>query len=380
MTSMNKTQTPLEIALKKTKVCIVAGAGGVGKTTVSAAIALHLARQGKRVAVITIDPAKRLADALGIDDLAPEPQQIDPELIARTQGEKPSGELWAMMLDVRHAFDDLIASLAPDEKTHQEILENRIYRQFSQAISGSQEFMAVAKIYELDNSDRFDVLILDTPPSRNALDFLEAPDRLQSFFEGRAIRVFLAPTGIAARLVGRGTSVVFSVLGKLIGTELLEDIGVFFRALGGLIDGFNERAKGIRLLLARETTTFLIVTSPEYEPAREAIFFAQKLKAAAFGLSGLIINRVQNPSVLTANTEHAQVELEQHTNTKLAQQAADALHSLRLVAERDQQAIEQLCAEINIKEATKVIRSDEEIHDIEGLFYITDMLFPPKTR
>ena len=181
-----------------------------------------------------------------------------------------------MMLDAKRTFDELIERLAPDERTRDEVLSNRIYQQLSGAVAGSQEFTAVAKLYELDRSGRFDVLVLDTPPSRNALDFLDAPDRLTGFLEGRALRVFLAPTGLAAQVVGRGTSVVFSVLKRLTGVDLLDDLSVFFRALGGLVDGFKERAAGVKALLADEATTFIVITSPEREPVEEAIFFARQ--------------------------------------------------------------------------------------------------------
>ena len=197
--------------LEGKRIVICAGSGGVGKTTTSAALAMGLAAQGLRVAVVTIDPARRLANSLGLDELDNEPRLVDPARFAG-HGLEVRGELWAMMLDAKRTFDELIDRLAPDAQTRDEVLDNRIYQQLSGAVAGSQEFTAVAKLYELDRSGRFDAIVLDTPPSRNALDFLDAPDRLTQFFEGRALRVFLAPTGLAAKVVGRSTSVVFSVL------------------------------------------------------------------------------------------------------------------------------------------------------------------------
>src|SRR5262249_3769723 len=230
------------------RIVICAGSGGVGKTTTSAALAMGLAAEGARVAVVTIDPARRLADALGVDELGNEPHLVDPHRLAgpRIQGR---GELWAMMLDPKRTFDELIGRLAPDEAARDEVLSNRIYQQLSGAVAGSQEFTAVAKLYDLDRSGLYDVLVLDTPPSRNALDFLDAPERLTGFFEGRALRVFLAPTGFAARVMGAGTGVLSAVLKRLTGVDLLADLGVFFRALGGMIDGFKERAAGVDALL-----------------------------------------------------------------------------------------------------------------------------------
>ena len=200
--------------LEGKRMVVVAGSGGVGKTTTAAALALALAAQGRRVAVVTIDPAKRLAQALGLEELGNEPRRVDPERLAG-HGLEVRGELWAMMLDAKRTFDDLIARLAPDERTRDEVLTNRIYQELSGAVAGSQEFTAVAKLYELQREDRFDVLVLDTPPSRNALDFLDAPERLTSFFEGRALRVLLAPTGLAARVAAAGTGAALGVLRRL---------------------------------------------------------------------------------------------------------------------------------------------------------------------
>src|SRR3954449_4188628 len=239
--------TSLEPVLEGKRMVICAGPGGVGKTTTAAAVALGLAERGLKVAVVTIDPARRLANALGLSELSNEPTRVDCAV---------DGELWAMMLDAKRTFDQLIEHLAPDEETRDEVLGNRIYQQLSGAVAGSQEFTAVAKLYELDRSGRFDAIVLDTPPSRNALDFLDAPDRLTQFFEGRALRVFLAPTGLAARVVGRSTGVVFSVLKRLTGVDLLQDLSVFFRALGGLIEGFRERAEGVKALLGDPGTLF----------------------------------------------------------------------------------------------------------------------------
>ena len=196
-------------------VCV--GAGGVGKTTMAAAIALARAARGERVAVVTIDPAPRLARALGFDELGGDPQRVA----------GASGELWAMRLDPKRTLDELIASLAPDAPTRERALSNRIYRELSSAVAGSQEFSAVAKLYELDHDGGFDAIVLDTPPSRNALDFLDAPARLMRFFEGRAVRVLLAQGGFAARVAGRAGSPVLAIVGRLVGVEVLREITAF---------------------------------------------------------------------------------------------------------------------------------------------------------
>src|SRR3954469_22335086 len=261
------------------RMVICAGSGGVGKTTTAAAVALGLAEQGLKVAVVTIDPARRLANALGLAELDNEPTRVDLEA---------DGELWAMMLDAKRTFDQLIEHLAPDERTRDEVLGNRIYQQLSSAVAGSQEFTAIAKLYELDESGDFDVLVLDTPPARNALDFLDAPGRLTRFFQGRAIRMFLRPAG----LLGRGTGLVFSVLRRITGVDLLRDLSAFFHALSGMIDGFTERARRVGALLEDPATTFLIVAAPRHDPVEEAIFFHRKLREAGMPFGGLVINRV----------------------------------------------------------------------------------------
>ncbi len=238
--------------------------------------------------MVTIDPARRLANALGLDELDNEPRRVDLDFDG-------GGELWAMMLDAKRTFDQLIEHLAPDERTRDEVFANRIYQQLSSAVAGSQEFTAIAKLYELDRDGDYDVLVLDTPPSRNALDFLDAPGRLTGFFQGRAIRVFLRPAGLSGRILGRGTGVVFGILQRVTGVDLLRDLSVFFRSLGGMIDGFTERAKRVGALLQDPATTFLIVTAPRHDPVEEAIFFHRKLREAGMPFGGLVINRVHQP-------------------------------------------------------------------------------------
>jgi anion-transporting ArsA/GET3 family ATPase len=352
---------------------ICAGSGGVGKTTTSAALAMGLAAAGQRVAVVTIDPAKRLANSLGLAELDNEPRLVDADRFAG-HGIDMQGELWAMQLDAKRTFDELIERLAPDSGVRDDVLGNRIYQQLSGAVAGSQEFTAVAKLYELDRSGRFDVLVLDTPPSRNALDFLDAPDRLTGFLEGRALQVFLAPTGLAARLVGAGTSVVLSVLRRLTGVDLLEDLGVFFRALGGLIEGFKERAEGVKALLSDPATTFLIVSSPEREPVEEAIFFRGKLADHGMPFGGLVVNRVHALDGAAGEDADA-AGLEAALGTRLAAKVARAYAEERALAERDAAAIERLRAETGDPDPVVVPQLAGDVHDIDGLVAVHAHLF-----
>src|SRR6201994_2924420 len=248
-----------------------------------------MAQRGLRVAVVTIDPARRLADSLGLTELGNEPRLVDPARFAE-HGVEIRGELWAMMLDAKRTFDQLIERLAPDERTRDEVFANRIYQELSSAVAGSQEFTAIAKLYELDQEGGYDVVVLDTPPSRNALDFLDAPGRLTGFFQGRTIRMFLRPAG----LLGRGSGLVFGLLRRVTGVDLLDDLSVFFRSLGGMIDGFTERARRVGALLEDPATTFLIVTAPRHDPVEEAIFFHRKLRDAGMPFGGLVVNRVHS--------------------------------------------------------------------------------------
>src|SRR5919201_3339120 len=229
--------------LEGKRVCICAGSGGVGKTTSSAAIAAGMAARGGKVDVLTIDPAKRLADSLGLPELGNEERQVDPVLFSEAGVETEGGELWAMMLDAKATFDELVRRDAPDEETRDRILDNRIYQQLSAALAGAQEYMAMEKLFELYAEDRYDLLVLDTPPTRNALDFLDAPRRLTQFIEGRALQVFMRPTGLGMKVFGRGASMMFGVLRRITGVDLLEDLAEFFQAFSGMVGGFRERAR-----------------------------------------------------------------------------------------------------------------------------------------
>src|SRR4051812_31035251 len=341
------------------RIVICAGSGGVGKTTTAAAVALGMAERGLRVAVVTIDPARRLANSLGLEELGNEPHRIDVDA---------EGELWAMMLDSKRTFDALIERLAPDPQTAEEVLSNRIYQQLSSAVAGSQEFTAIAKLYELDQEGGFDLLVLDTPPSRNALDFLDAPSRLTGFFQGRAIKMFLRPAGIGGRILGRGTGVVFSIMERLTGVDMLHDLSVFFRALGGMIDGFTERARRVGLLLEDPGTTFLIVTAPRHDPVEEAIFFHRKLRDADMPFGGLVVNRLH--SVPAGNGA-----LPADLDDDLARRVETAAHELAALAARDAANVEHLRSELGDPPTIIVPELDGDVHDVEGLAVMREHLF-----
>jgi anion-transporting ArsA/GET3 family ATPase len=369
-----KRSSHLAKRLQGKRVCVCLGAGGVGKTTTSAALGFGLAARGQKVAVVTIDPARRLAAALGLGELSGEPRRIDPQLLAE-QGVDEPGELWAMALDVKRTFDDVIARLAPDEASREEILKNPVYKELSSAVSGVQELGAVTKLYELNAEHDFDVIVLDTPPSRNALDFLTAPENMLHFLEGRALKVFLAPGGLAARFLGRGTGLVFAIFARVTGVDMLGELSTFFRSLSGVIDGFGERVRGVAELLREETTSFLIVTSPEHEPAREAVFLAEQLTEAGMTRDGAIVNRVHLHGLDGHSTKEVQDALAPELGDSLARRTANNLADFDVLVRRDRDTIVRLRKELDEPNPVIVPHLDEDIQDLAGLARIAGYLF-----
>ena len=362
------------------RICICTGPGGVGKTTTAAAVAMGLAAHGQRVAVVTIDPARRLANSLGLEQLGNEPRLVEPAHFAG-QGIELRGELWAMTLDAKRTFDELIDLLAPDAATREEILANRIYQELSSAVAGSQEFTAVAKLYELNASGRFDAIVLDTPPSRNALDFLDAPHRLTGFLEGRAFKVLTAPTGAAAAIAARGSGLVFSALRRVTGVDLLADLSTFFRVLGGVVDGLAERASAVSQLLGDPATTFLIVTSPEPTPVEEAIFFRRRLAEAGMPFGGLVVNRMRVLAQRSPAIDLSAFTADLGGDGDLATRSMQALGDLRALARRDAASLRRLSAELDDKHPILVPQFDRDISDMAGLAAVQRYLFvPPRER
>jgi anion-transporting ArsA/GET3 family ATPase len=357
-------------------ICICAGSGGVGKTTTSAAIATGMAERGLKVCVLTIDPAKRLADSLGLAELGNEAKRVDPALFER-HGIEMRGELWAMMLDAKATFDELVARQAPDEESRDRVLGNRIYQQISSALAGSQEYMAMEKLFELYTEGRFDLLVLDTPPSRNALDFLDAPRRLMQFIEGRSLSVFMRPTGVAARFAGRGASMALSVLKRIVGFDLLADLAEFFNAFSGMIDGFQARAKRVNSLLADRRTTFLVVCGPQGEPIDEAVYFHRKLVEAKLPFGGVIVNKVHYPAErLRGDVEDLETAMaERLEDEDLARRVCENFSDYQALAERDARNIERLARELRTAGVIRVPYLDEDVHDLAGLAEIDRYLF-----
>jgi anion-transporting ArsA/GET3 family ATPase len=355
-------------------ICICAGSGGVGKTTTAAALAAGMAARGDKVAVLTIDPAKRLADSLGLRELENTPRKVDPKLFEDCDVEM-RGELWAMMLDAKATFDDLVRKHAPDAETRDRILENRIYRQLSNALAGSQEYMAMEKLFEIHQEGRYDFLVLDTPPSRNALDFLDAPKRLTQFIEGRGMQMFMKPTGFATKVVGRGSSMAFSVLKRVTGLDLLSDLSEFFQAFSGMVDGFRERARRVSELLADPATTFVVVCGPQGEPIEEAVYFHRKLVEAKLPVGGVIVNKVHYENEADLESGEVQADLRDLLDDELGERVAQNFGDYQALAQRDARNVEHLQRELKPKGVIRIPYLDEDVHDLQALLKIDRYLF-----
>jgi anion-transporting ArsA/GET3 family ATPase len=356
--------------LEGKRVCVCGGSGGVGKTTTSAAIALGMAAEGAKVAVVTIDPAQRLANALGLDELENEPRKVETERLTDA-GVEAKGELWAMMLDPKRTFDELIERLAPDKQRAKEILANRVYKELSTAVSGSQEFTAISKLYELDREGGFDLLVLDTPPSRNAADFLDAPGRLTNFLEGRALNAFMKPTGFGMRIIGRGAAPLLGGLRRITGVDLLADLSTFFQLLGDMTGDFSQRAREVEKMLKAPTTAFLLVTSARRESIEEAIWLRQTLEHGGLPFAGVVVNRVHHDILGTADPTDLEAELREHLDPDLAVRVAANFHDYHVLARRDERNVAQL----NVRPQFLVPHLDDDVHDIEGLGRVRRYLF-----
>src|ERR1700756_526356 len=278
------------------RVVVCCGAGGVGKTTTAAAIALRAAEYGRTVCVLTIDPAKRLAQALGVSDLGNTPQRVP-------LGTEVSGELHAMMLDMRRTFDEMVVQYSGPGRA-QQILDNQFYQTVATSLAGTQEYMAMEKLGQLLSEDRWDLVVVDTPPSRNALDFLDAPKRLGSFMDSRLWRLLLAPGRGIGRLVTGAVGLAMKALSTVLGSQMLSDAAGFVQSLDATFGGFREKADRTYALLKRRGTQFVVVSAAEPDALREASFFVDRLSQESMPLAGLILNRT-HPLLCSLPVERA---------------------------------------------------------------------------
>ena len=376
--------TDLLAMVEGRRVVVVAGAGGVGKTTVSAALALGLAGRGARVAVVTIDPARRLATALGIEALGDIPHRVDAARVTAA-GMQMRGTMDALQLDPRATFDRLVAREAPDDAARERILGNRIYRHLSSTVAGAQEFMAVERLFELSESGDYDVVVLDTPPARNALDFLDAPERMTRFVEGRGLRLLLGPRGGAGRVGWRalqaGGSMVMSVLERLTGAELIGDISEFLQSFDGMYQGFADRASAVKDLLASDGTRFVVVTGPRPEPSAEAMALWRRLQTDRYPLGALVVNRVHAmpgggdtpPAQLAALLRDAGAP----DPDGLAVRATDALEVARARARADLHEVDTLVSSLGDPALITVPALDADPVEVAVIAHITRALGAP---
>jgi len=286
----------LQALLASREVVVFCGSGGVGKTSTAAATALAAATQlGGRVLVVTVDPARRLADALGLDGIGNEERRV-PDAFLRAGGCTPRGELWAAMLDTKASWDDLVRRHAPDEATAAQILDNRLYDNLTSRFVQSHDYIAMERLYDLHSSGAYDLIVVDTPPTRNALDFLDAPQRMADFFGGRLLRWLTAPYrlggGRGARFVNFASKPFYQIADRLLGTQFLQDIAEFFLNFETMYSGFVGRARAVERLMQDRRTSFVVVTTLEGAPLREAEFFCSELTARGLHLGGLVLNRV----------------------------------------------------------------------------------------
>ena len=362
--------TPLDIDTiledPGTRVVVCCGAGGVGKTTTAAALGLRAAERGRRVVVITVDPARRLAQSLGLASLDNSPRRIElPEDV--------SGELHAMMLDMKRTFDEVVEEHADPERARQ-ILSNPFYKTLSTSFSGTQEYMAMEKLGQLRQSGEWDLIVVDTPPSRSALDFLDAPKRLGRFLDGKLITFLNAPASSGTfRLLGAGFNLVTSVIGKVVGTQFLADLRSFVSAFDTVFGGFQERAERTYRLLQAPGTAFVVVATPEADALREASYFMQRLSAESMPLAGLVVNRAHLlPKGLTERltskeATDAAKTLEASGEHSLAA-AALRLHAERVETRNRELLLRDrlLTVHANLRIA-EVPAFPEDVHDLAGL-------------
>ena len=352
-------------------IVICCGSGGVGKTTTSAAIALEAARRGRVACVVTIDPARRLANSLGVDELSNSPTRI--------AGDWP-GELHALMLDPKGTFDDLITRYADSEAQASDIRLNRIYRNLTGTLSGTQEYMAMEKLHELVEEGGFDVVVVDTPPSRNALDFLDAPRRLTHFLENKVFQALMAPTRVGLRFMGVAANALLRTISKVAGADIVSDAVAFFQAFEGMEEGFRVRAARVRELLVQPGTSFVLVASPRPDSIDEAVHFADKLAESDMSATALVVNRVQPRFATDAQLED--LAAYGPPVDSAADQAAvdlaglvDNLAGYTLASDREEGAYAGLVVQVHPAPVYRVPLLNTDVHDLDGLATVADLLF-----
>ncbi|MEY9842989.1 ArsA family ATPase [Streptacidiphilus sp. MAP5-3] len=351
-----------------TRIVVCCGSGGVGKTTTAAALGLRAAERGRKVVVLTIDPARRLAQSMGLTELDNTPRVV--------KGVNGDGELQAMMLDMKRTFDEVVLAHADPERARQ-IMENPFYQSLSSGFAGTQEYMAMEKLGQLHATGRWDLIIVDTPPSRSALDFLDAPNRLGSFLDGRLIKVLTAPAKVGGRsamkMLNVGMTMFTGVLSKVLGANVLQDVSTFVSAMDSMFGGFRERADRTYALLQAKGTAFLVVAAPERDALREAAYFVDRLEADHMPLAGLVLNRVHRTGAPQLSAERARAAAESLDDGSAGAGEQLAAGLLRLHAERVQMMTRERRMRDRFVSVYPDVRVAEvsalpgDVHDLDGL-------------
>ena len=363
----------LERTLASRRIVVACGSGGVGKTTTAAALAVRAARAGRRVLVCTIDPSRRLATSLGLNQLSGKPRAIDLSRLGPPPGH--GGALWAMVLDVKSTFDALVARYTKDAASRDRILENRFYRQISAALAGSHEYMAMEKLLELSADERWDLLVLDTPPTRHALDFLEAPDRLLDFLDTSVLRWFLRPYFVAGQLTlkvaTRTGAAALRLADRFLGLQFLQDLSEFFLAFESMYDGFKERAAKVHALLRDPSSGFVLVAGPSALALEEALYFHRRLEEKRMSFAGFVVNRVHvDPAREVRSRQRARAAVAPDLAARLAQ----TLREQQVLARVERRALARL--EVDTRERPVLVPElDHDVHDLRGLAEFGDLVF-----
>ena len=366
--------TDLLTLIRERRIIVCCGSGGVGKTTTAAAIAVEGARQGRRTCVVTIDPARRLADAFGLDSLTNTP--------GRVHGTWP-GELWALMLDTRSTFDDAVTRYARDQSQAQAIMSSRLYRNLCDTLSGTHEYMAVEKLYQLHQEGGFDLIVVDTPPTRRAEDFLSAPRHLTRLLDNRVFQMLAAPGRLYLRAVAVAAQSPLKAASKIVGAEMILDTVAFLRAFEGMEAGIRSRATRVLDLLGDPSTAFVLVVSPRRTSIEEGQSFAARLNLSDIPVQALIVNRLHprfdvQPSTTTPiaprrQSGRAKADLEAEAYMVLSSNWAE----LRAVAVREESNIAALAAHVAPAPVARVPLLASDIHDLNGVKTVADHLFGP---
>jgi len=352
-------------------VLICCGTGGVGKTTTAATLAIEGARRGRDTVVVTIDPAKRLANTLGLAELSNSAHEIARERWDPSGDAPASGRLHALMLDTETTFDQLVQTYALNAAQSERILANRFYRNIAGALSGTQEYMAMEKLYELHDRGGFDLIVVDTPPTRHALDFLDAPRRLTRMLDNRVFRMLMVPTRGVVRVGSVAAQAFLRTISRVVGTEAVDDVVSFFRAFEGMEDGFRERANEVMRLLAAEETAFVLITSPRRDAVTEAEYFAARLADGDFAVDALVVNRVHasycdtDPVALRARA-HELAARPGDAAARLATQFAN-LADFEDIAAREREALAGLELRIGDASVAHVPELGHDVHDFTAL-------------